>query len=101
MDCPLISVLIPCFNAESVIGETLDSILRQSWPRIEVIVVDDGSQDGSISVMERFPHVKLYRQKKAGAGAARNCAYSHSTGGFIQFIDADDLIEPEKIERQM
>src|ERR1700733_15203748 len=101
MTAPLVSVLIPCYNAEKFIGETIESIMRQTWPEIEVIVVDDGSQDGSTRVIERFAGGKLIRQANLGAAAARNRAYNTSTGGYIQFIDADDLIEPDKIERQM
>ena len=101
MGYPKVSVLIPCYNAEKYIGETLDSVLRQTWPEIEAIVIDDGSLDRSIAEVERFPGVALIRQANAGAGAARNRAYDASTGAFIQFLDADDLIEPDKIERQM
>jgi glycosyltransferase involved in cell wall biosynthesis len=101
VSAPLVSILIPCHNAEKFIGETLHSVARQTWQQIEVIVVDDGSQDGSSSVVERFSGVKLIRQKNLGAGAARNHAYKASTGTYIQFLDADDLIEPDKIERQV
>lgn len=100
---PKVSVLITCFNAEKYIGETLESVLRQAWSEIEIIVVDDGSQDASIAEIKRFPpaSVQLIRQANAGASAARNRAYQASSGAFIQFLDADDLIEPEKIERQI
>jgi glycosyltransferase involved in cell wall biosynthesis len=98
---PRISILIPCYNAAKFVGETLESVLRQTWPEIEVIVVDDGSQDESTAVIERFPRVSLIRQENLGACAARNRAYNASTGAYIQFIDADDLIEPDKIERQL
>ena len=85
------------------IGETLKSVLRQTWPEIEVIVVDDGSQDGSIAEIEKFrgAGVTLLRQANSGAGAARNRALRTSNGDFVQFLDADDLIEVDKIERQM
>src|SRR5262245_61591228 len=100
---PLVSILIPCFNAERYIGETLESVFRQSWSSIEVIVVDDGSGDESAREIERFKTagVRLVRQENTGAAAARNRAYSESSGDFIQFLDADDLIDPKKIERQM
>jgi glycosyltransferase involved in cell wall biosynthesis len=100
---PRVSVLIPCYNAEKYIGETLECVFRQTWPAIEVIVVDDGSKDGSVAEIERFraAGVRLIKQENRGAGAARNCAYHASSGNFIQFIDADDLIDTDKIERQM
>jgi glycosyltransferase involved in cell wall biosynthesis len=100
---PKVSILIPCYNAEKYIGETLESVFRQTWPTIEVIVVDDGSEDGSIAEIERFKTtgMQLINQNNLGAGAARNCAYCASNGKFIQFLDADDLIDPKKIERQM
>jgi glycosyltransferase involved in cell wall biosynthesis len=103
MSHPTVSVLIPCYNAEKYVGETIDSVLRQTWPAIEVIVVDDGSNDGSVTEIERFSNagVRLIKQENRGAGAARNCAYQVSSGNFIQFIDADDLIDTNKIERQM
>jgi len=103
MSSPLVSILIPCYNAERYIGETLESVFRQTWPAVEVIVVDDGSEDGSAVEIERFKTtgVQLIRQDNLGAGAARNRAYSASNGKFIQFLDADDLIDSKKIERQM
>lgn len=98
-----VSVLIPCYNAQSYIGETLESVLGQTWSNLEVVVVDDGSSDGSPGVVEGFASrgVQLLRQANAGGGAARNRAFSVSTGDFIQFLDADDVIDRDKIERQM
>jgi glycosyltransferase involved in cell wall biosynthesis len=100
---PKVSVLIPCFNAERYIGETIESVLRQTWPAIEVIVVDDGSTDSSAAEIERFKSagVQLIRQENKGAGAARNRAYVASSGNFVQFLDADDLLDFKKIECQM
>ena len=100
---PTVSVLIPCYNAEKFIAETLDSVLRQTWSEIEVVVVDDGSQDMSVAAIERCgdPRVRLTRQVNAGASAARNRAFEVSRGAFVQFLDADDLIDPDKIEIQM
>jgi len=96
-----VSVLIPCYNAGKYIGETLESVFQQTWPEIEVIVVDDDSQDESVTEVKLFPRVRLIRQEHAGAGAARNRAYAASTGGFIQFLDAEDVMAPDKIERQL
>ncbi len=96
---PKISVLIPCFNAEAYIAATLESVLAQTWPNIEVIVVDDGSKDRSASIVEGYQGrgVRLLRQKNAGAAAARNRAFAASTGTFVLFLDADDLICEEHI----
>jgi glycosyltransferase involved in cell wall biosynthesis len=103
MTTPLVSVVIPCFNAERYVGETLESVLAQTWPNIEIIVVDDGSTDGSVEAARRYEKsgVRLIEQGNAGAGAARNRAYAAAQGEFIQFLDADDLIDPEKISLQM
>jgi glycosyltransferase involved in cell wall biosynthesis len=100
---PLVSVLIPCYNGGACIGETLDSVLSQTWPNVEVIVVDDGSIDDSCAVVERYrlKGVRLISQKNAGASAARNRALAVSRGLYIQFLDADDILEPKKIALQM
>jgi len=100
---PTVSVLIPCYNAEKYIGETLESVLRQTWPAIEIIVVNDGSTDASSDVVRRFaePQIRLIEQKNRGQTAALNKSIEFATGEFVQFIDADDLIHPEKIERQI
>ena len=100
---PTVSVLIPCYNAEKYIGETLESVFRQTWPSLEVIVVDDGSVDRSAAVVHSFarPNLRLVKQENRGQTAALNLCLAHASGDFAQFLDADDLIEPEKIERQV
>lgn len=100
---PLVSILIPCYNAERWIEKTLSCVLAQTWPRIEVIVVDDGSRDSSLKVARRFvsPNVQVISQQNQGAGAARNRALQEAQGDFIQFLDADDLLSPDKIEAQV
>jgi glycosyltransferase involved in cell wall biosynthesis len=102
MSAPLVSVLIPCFNAARHVGETLDSVLAQTWPNVEIVVVDDGSTDRSAEVVEAYASrgVTLIRQPNAGAGAARNRAFAAARGELIQFLDADDLIDPDKIAIQ-
>jgi glycosyltransferase involved in cell wall biosynthesis len=100
---PQVSVLVPCYNAEKYIGETLESILRQTWSNVEIVVVDDGSEDGSVATVRQLSgkRVRLIRQANAGAAAARNVAFAASHGDFVQFLDADDIIDPDKIELQM
>jgi len=100
---PLVSILIPCYNAEAWLAETLESALAQTWSSKEIIVVDDGSKDRSLAVAKAFePHgVKVITQPNKGACAARNRAFQESQGDFIQYLDADDLLASDKIERQV
>ena len=87
-----ISIIVPAFNRQRLIGETLESLLRQSLPAREVIVVDDGSTDDTCKEIGRFvPRVTLLRQPQAGPGAARNAGLARASGDFIQFFDSDDL----------
>src|SRR4051812_35758314 len=103
MSHPTVSVLIPCFNAAKYVGETLECVFRQTWPQIEVIVVNDGSTDESVAEIRRWrdPRLILLDGPNRGAAAARNGAFRRSTGDFIQYLDADDLIDANKIEQQM
>ena len=100
---PLVSILIPAYNAQDWIGDTIQSALAQTWPRKEIIVVDDGSKDGTLEVARRFASatVKVISKPNEGAAATRNLAYSHSQGDFIQWLDADDLLSPDKVELQV
>jgi glycosyltransferase involved in cell wall biosynthesis len=98
-----VSVLIPCYNAEKYIGETLESVFRQTWPNVEIVVVDDGSTDKSAEEIARFarPNLHVVRQDNRGQTAALNVGLKRATGDFIQYLDADDLIGPEKLEKQL
>ena len=100
---PLVSILIPAYNAERWLAETLRSALAQTWPRVEVIVVDDGSKDQTLTVANAFAskQVRVVTQVNAGAATARNTALSLSQGDWIQWLDADDLLAPDKIQKQM
>ncbi len=100
---PLVSILIPAFNAEAWIADTIESALGQTWPRTEIIVVDDGSTDQTLAVARKFSAkgVIVVSQSNQGAAATRNRAYSLCQGDYIQWLDADDLLNPEKIESQM
>jgi hypothetical protein len=99
----LVSILIPCYNSEGWINQTLESVLAQTWERKEIIVVDDGSTDGSLAVAKSFESssVKVISQKNRGASAARNRAFQEAQGDFIQYLDADDFLAPDKIEHQV
>lgn len=103
MTAPLISVCIPSYNCEQYIGETISCLLQQSYQELEVIVVDDGSGDATKDILASIadPRLKYSLQQKKGAAAARNVAFSLSTGDYIKFMDADDLINPGCIEAQL
>jgi glycosyltransferase involved in cell wall biosynthesis len=103
MSNPLVSILIPCCNSSRYIGATLASIFTQSWSNVEVIVIDDGSTDGSADEVRRFSrqNLVLIVNSHRGAAASRNEALRRSSGNFIQFLDADDLLSPSKIELQV
>jgi glycosyltransferase involved in cell wall biosynthesis len=96
-----VSVLIPAHNSEKWIARTLHSVIAQSWQPLEIIVVDDGSRDRTANMVRRFDSVGLITQKNQGAPAARNRAYAASRRDFIQWLDADDILAPDKIECQM
>src|SRR5438067_11491143 len=95
---PLVSILIPAYNAGTWIVETIRSALAQTWTRHEIIVVDDGSSDNTLTIARRFEsrEVSVVSQQNQGAAAARNKAYSLCQGDYIPWLDADDLLSPEK-----
>jgi glycosyltransferase involved in cell wall biosynthesis len=98
---PAISVIVPVRDGERYIGEALDSILAQTLPPAEVIVVDDGSEDRTASVVDRYgPPVRYAAQEPRGVSAAVNRGLDLAAGELIAFLDADDLWEPEKLELQ-
>jgi GT2 family glycosyltransferase len=99
----LVSILIPAFNAEKWIGATIESALRQTWHAKEVIVVDDGSTDGTLSIARRYvaEGVVVDRHSNQGAASTRNRVFALSRGNYIQWLDADDILAPDKIEKQM
>ncbi len=100
---PLVSILIPAYNAENWISDTVESALQQTWPRKEIIVVDDSSTDNTLAVARGFASksVSVVTKPNGGASSTRNKAFSLAQGEFIQWLDADDLLAPDKIEKQM
>src|SRR5204863_4901901 len=100
---PLVSVLISAYNVAAWVPKCLESVLAQDWPRIEIVVVDDGSRDGTLVAARRFEskRVKVVTQENRGAAAARNQALSLAQGDYIQWLDADDLLASNKISRQL
>jgi glycosyltransferase involved in cell wall biosynthesis len=103
LENPKISVIIPAYNARKFIAEAIESVLNQTFPAHEIIVVDDGSTDGTGEFVEkRFGNkVRLIRQENKGMGAARNAGIKVATGNIFQFLDADDLLLPNKFEVQL
>lgn len=105
MSKPVVSVVVPAYNARRWIAATLETALAQTLKEIEVIVVDDGSTDDTAGMVESFtrsdPRVRLIRTQNAGVGAARNTAIKASAGEFIAPLDADDLWNPSKLEKQV
>jgi glycosyltransferase involved in cell wall biosynthesis len=95
-----ISCIIPLYNAEKYLAETLDSVIAQDWPLHEIIVVDDGSTDDSRRVLDRYADfVRLIEQPHAGVAAARNRGLREATGDVIAFQDSDDLWPPGRLRR--
>lgn len=98
----LVSVVIPAYDAEAFIAETLDSVLAQTWTPFEVVVVDDGSTDGTIAVAESFgDRVRVVACPHRGHAATRNAGIEAARGEFIAFIDADDLMPPDALAIRM
>lgn len=99
----LVSIIIPVYNAERFLSETLDCLLSQTYEDIEVILVDDGSKDSSKVICEKYVEAdkrfSYYYQDNAGAGAARNQGIDLAHGEFLMFLDSDDLFEPEFVEK--
>jgi glycosyltransferase involved in cell wall biosynthesis len=100
---PLVSILIPAYNAQEWIAETLRSAIAQTWERKEIVVADDGSTDRTAEIARGFAsdEVVVVSTKNGGLSAAQNQAFRHSQGDYIQWLDSDDLLAPDKIERQL
>ena len=100
MSKPFFSILLPIYNREDFIAETLESVLNQSFQDWELVAVDDGSTDKSVRILEEYSddRIKIIKQKNAGAGAARNTAISNAKGEYFAFLDSDDLWNPNHLE---
>jgi glycosyltransferase involved in cell wall biosynthesis len=99
---PLVSVVINVYNAEAYLGEAIESVLAQTYGNRELIVVDDGSTDGTAGVAARYGDALTYlHQANAGIGSARNHGIEHARGDFFAFLDADDRFVEDKLERQL
>ncbi len=97
---PLVSVVIPAYNAERYLGEAIESVLAQTYSPFETIVVDDGSSDGTVDVARSYSEVRLIAQANAGPSAARNRGFAAGTGAIVAFHDSDDAMTPDKLAVQ-
>jgi hypothetical protein len=100
---PLVSVVIPAYNAAAYLQKAIESVLQQSYQNIELIIVDDGSTDATWEIAARYQnsHIKLVQKQNGGLSSARNAGIRESTGDYIAYLDADDFWAPEKILRQL
>jgi glycosyltransferase involved in cell wall biosynthesis len=102
---PLVSILIPAYNAQKWIAEAINSALAQTWSNIEIIIVNDGSSDSTLDILKKMEsehkNILVINQENKGAAGARNMAFQQSKGQYIQYLDADDLLDFNKIEIQM
>lgn len=98
-----ISAIVPVYNTEKLVGRCIDSVVAQTYPEWELILVDDGSTDGSLSVLKEYEtkdsRIKVIQQENAGPGLARNKGIQNTTGDYIVFIDSDDVIKPNYFEK--
>lgn len=101
MESGFISVIIPVHNGERYLADALDSVMAQKYEKLEIIVVNDGSTDGTQQIARSYQDVMCISQSRQGAGAARNNGVKHSRGEFLAFLDADDLWMPDKTTKQM
>ena len=103
MNAPLVSIIIPVYNSQDCIEETINSAIIQTWKNKEIIIIDDGSTDQSLSIAQSYAcdWIKIFHQENKGASAARNYGLKEAVGDYIQFLDADDLLEANKIELQL
>jgi len=96
-EAPQVSVVVPCFNQGHFLGDAIDSVLAQTYPAVETVVVDDGSRDNSYEVAGRIPGVRRVRQSHRGVAAARNLGLAESSGELVVFLDADDRLLPDAV----
>ena len=96
-----VSVIVPVYNAEKYLRQALDSILKQDYPELEIILVENMSEDGSMKICQSYEkahkEIRLFREKKRGMGDARNTGLKKATGKYICFVDADDYLPDETI----
>lgn len=101
----LVSVITPCYNGQKYIAETIESVLAQTYEKWEMIIIDDGSKDNSLQIIEKYAdkdnRIKFFKQKNAGSSVARNTGITHAKGQYIALLDADDLWRPGFLKSQI
>ena len=101
----MVSIVMPCYNGEDFIKETIDSVLKQTYTNWELLVIDDGSKDDSPSIVNKYAsddsRIKLIKQQNAGSAVARNNGIRHSKGQFLALLDSDDIWLPGFLESQI
>src|SRR5215831_9736250 len=99
---PIVSILIPCWNAERWVAQAIESCLAQTWVEKEIIVFDDGSTDNSLEIARQYcPHIRLETGPHRGANFARNRLLELARGEWLQYLDADDYLQPDKVSGQI
>jgi len=98
---PLVSVIIPCYKQAHFLPEAIESILHQTYPRVELVVVDDGSPDNTAEVVARYSGIKCCQQPHRGLAEARNAGFRASIGEYVMFLDADDRLTPNAVESHL
>ncbi|MBR5443653.1 MAG: glycosyltransferase family 2 protein [Paludibacteraceae bacterium] len=102
---PLVSIIMPAYNASAYIAEAIESVLDQTWTNWELIIVDDGSTDDTLQIVRQFAaqdnRIQVYHQANQGGCVARNTALKHIIGDYIQYLDADDKLERNKLSLQL
>ena len=97
-ETPLVSVIIPCYRQAHYLAEAIESVIAQTYPHVEILVIDDGSPDNAAEIAGRYPGVRCIRQPNRGVSDARNLGIRRSTGSFLIFLDADDRLRPRAVE---
>ncbi len=105
MKKPLITIIVPCFNAQNTIKETIESVLKQTYNNYEILIINDGSTDNSVEVCTNYTHsddrISIISINNQGVSVARNIGIQHAQGEYIAFLDSDDLWHPKKLEKQI
>lgn len=105
MKKPLITIIVPCFNAQNTIKETIESVLKQTYKNYELLIINDGSTDNSVEVCSSYAHsdnrISIISINNHGVSVARNTGIQHAQGEYIAFLDSDDLWQPNKLEQQI